>query len=140
MTLSSGTQQFLDHVQQAGQLINPTIAKRWTQATLQELGINLPKKSKNALVDALPDELSKMLGRIWYLFPPNESTTISALEFQEQVAQRSGNTDKNFAKYPIMAVFGAIQSQIGGNAAKSVYDDLSPELQGLWDRAAKAAA
>lgn len=60
---------------------------------------------------------------------------MSAIEFQERTARRCGNTDKNFARIPILAVMGGLRLFINGNMEKEVSDALSPELRALWEQA-----
>ena len=125
---------FYNTVQTMGKLRSPQHAQRWTRAVLQTLGLNLSKPAKKALKNALPEELAQFVSDVWWLFNFRDEE-ISASYFQERVARRAGNTDLNFAIYPIKAVFGALQGIISADVSRTVADSLSPELRELWQNA-----
>lgn len=125
---------FYTHVQQQGSLLTPDHAWIWTRGTLNMLGVNLSKGARNALTKALPEELQKQLsGVFWLAFFRN--TNLTAYEFQNRVARRSGNTDAQFAKRPVMAVFGALKKLVGENVSRQIAQDLAPEVRELWEKA-----
>ena len=103
-------------------------------ATLRTLALNLNGRTKKQLANALPEELSKQLKRqFWLLHFRNKSLT--CLEFQKMVANRAGNTDAQFARYPVTATFHSLKSLIPTNVSKAVADTLSPELSEMWQNA-----
>ncbi|MDA0243737.1 MAG: DUF2267 domain-containing protein [Chloroflexi bacterium] len=126
--------EFYALVQASAHLRTADHGRIWTRGTLNMLGVNLSKSAKKALSNALPDDLKKFLGGVFWLAFFRD-TNITALEFQNRVARRSGNTDAHFAKIPVTAVFGAIKQTVSPQVAKEVADSLSPELRGLWDKA-----
>jgi hypothetical protein len=62
---------------------------------------------------------------------------LSSLEFQKQVARRSGNTNAEFARYPTLAVFSGIQKYTDSDLNKRIAESLSPEVRELWEKAMK---
>lgn len=121
-------------VQQTGKLRTPDHARRWSHATLRTLALNLNGRTKKQLANALPEELSKQLKRqFWLLHFRNKSLT--CLEFQKMVANRAGNTDAQFARYPVTATFHSLKSLIPTDVSKAVADTLSPELSEMWQNA-----
>lgn len=121
-------------VQQIGKLRTPHHAQRWSHATLRTLALNLDGRTKKQLANALPEELSKQLKRqFWLLHFRNKSLT--CLEFQKMVANRAGNTDAQFARYPVQATFHALKSLVDSHVSQTVADTLSPELREMWQSA-----
>ena len=121
-------------VQQTGKLRTPDHARRWSEATLRTLALNLSRGAKKELAQALPEELSKQLKRqFWLLHFPDKSLT--QLEFQRMVARRAGNTDAQFARYPVQATFQGLKSLVGANVSNRVADGLSPDVRELWQNA-----
>ena len=51
------------------------------------------------------------------------------------VANRAGNTDAQFARYPVTATFHSLKSLIPADVSKAVADTLSPELSEMWQNA-----
>ena len=121
-------------VQQTGKLRTTDHARRWSQATLRTLALNLNGRTKKELARALPEELSKQLTRtFWLLHFRNKS--LPRLEFQKMVARRAGNTDAQFARHPITATFHNLKTLVGDNVSQTVADTLSPELREMWQAA-----
>ncbi len=130
----SDLNNYYEQVLSNGSLRTPDHAQRWSQAVLQTLGLNLQRSVKKSLGSALPEELnSQLYGVFWLLNFRNEE--MSALDFQERVAKRAGNSDKLFARLPTVAVFGAVKTMVGDKVANQVADDLAPELKNLWQGA-----
>lgn len=129
---------YYEFVQHAGNLRTPAHARRWSHGVLQTLGLNLSRSARRSLAQALPPELAQSLTDVFWLAHFRD-TNLSALEFQNAVARRCGNSDKEFAYYPVRAVFGGIQPLIGADVARSVADSLSPELRAIWQAAATLA-
>lgn len=126
--------RYYEHVQHVGKLRTPAHARRWSDGVLRTLGLNLSRSAKRALNQALPEELQRSLyGAFWLVHFRNPQ--LSALEFQNAVARRSGNSDKEFAYYPVLAVFGGLRLFITDETARQVADSLSPEVRALWQRA-----
>ncbi len=126
--------RYYHHIQHAGKLRTPEHARRWSDGVLRTLGLNLGRSAKRALGNALPDELRRSLyGAFWLVHFRNPN--LSALEFQNATARRSGNSDKEFAYYPVRAVFGGLRLFISDEVARQVADSLSPEVRALWQQA-----
>lgn len=114
-------------------------AARYSRAVLQTFGLNLPRGLKRELTNALPEQLGKDLNGVFWLAHFRD-TNYSAAEFQERVARRSGNTDKAFARHPILAVFGGLQALIDSDLSNRIADNISPDLRNLWQTATQMAA
>ena len=121
-------------VQSQGNLRTPQHAQRWSTAVLKTLGFNLDGRTKKRLANALPKELAADLTRVFWLAHFRNSN-LSSHEFQNQVSRRSGNSDPQFAKVPILAVFHGIKQMVDSNMQKAVADSLAPEVRELWERA-----
>lgn len=122
------------YVQKAGKLLSSAQALQWSNGTLKTLGVSVDRKTKRALAKELPEELSKQLTSVFWLLHfrnPNQS----AAEFRLMVARRSGNTDSDFARYPILAIFSGIKSLIDFDLSGRVSRSLSPEIRDIWIRA-----
>lgn len=132
--LDANLTKFYEHVQSAGALRTPEHAIRWSRGILQTLGLNLSKTAKKDLSAALPKELSDMVNGTWWLIH-FRNTEMSAIEFQERAARRCGNTDKNFARIPILAVMSGLRMFISSSTDDAVSEGLSPELRALWEQA-----
>jgi len=117
-----------------GKLRTPQHARRWSTAVLKTLGINLDGRTKKKLAKALPEELADDLTRVFWLLHFRNSN-LSSHEFQNQVARRSGNTDPDFARYPVLAVFHGVKEMIGSDTRQAVAKSLSPEVRELWENA-----
>ncbi len=121
-------------VQTQGNLRTPQHAHRWSTAVLKTLGFNLDGRTKKRLANALPNELGNDVKRVfWLLHFRNNS--LSSHEFQNQVSRRSGNSDPQFAKTPILAVFHGVKQMVDSNLQKAVADSLAPEVRKLWEQA-----
>jgi uncharacterized protein (DUF2267 family) len=134
MVTTRNLDTFFAYVQEHGYLRTPEHAERWTRAVLQTLGLNLSRGAKRALARALPGDLSDWLTDVFWLVHFRNRNQ-DALDFQRRVARRAGNTDKFFARKPIVAVFGALRQIIGDDVAQRVANDLSAELRELWEDA-----
>lgn len=121
-------------VQEKGNLLTPQHARRWSTAVLKTLGFNLDGRTKKQLANALPQELSDDVKRVFWLLHFRNSN-LSSHEFQNQVSRRSGNSDPQFAKMPILAVFHGIKQMVDGNLQQAVADSLAPEVRELWEKA-----
>ncbi|MFT5196699.1 MAG: hypothetical protein ACI9EW_001842 [Cellvibrionaceae bacterium] len=123
------------YVQASGNLLTADHAARWSDGTLQMLGVNLSGRVKKALKSALPESLSFQLGRVFwvaYFRDPN----MLFREFCTRVARRSrASSDPDFAAYPVQAIFGGLKALIDDDLSEKVRDDLSPELSKMWEDA-----
>ena len=122
------------YVQEAGKLRTAEHAERWSDGILRTLGVNLDRGTKRALARALPDELARSLTRVFWLLHFRDPN-LTAAEFQRMAARRSGNTDADFARYPVLAVFGGIKQMIDADLARNVAESLAPEIRELWHEA-----
>jgi uncharacterized protein (DUF2267 family) len=115
-----------------GKLRSTIHAKRWSDGVLKTLGTSLDRGTKRALGKSLPDELSSALyGVFWLLHFRDDAMT--RLDFQNRVARRSGNSDKEFAFYPTRAVFGEIKRFVDSEVEEKVAESLSPDIRELWN-------
>lgn len=134
MSRANDLSDFYSHVQQSGKLRTPAHAQRWSNAVLKTLGLNLDRRTKRKMADALPEELADALNRVFWLIH-FRNTGLTGDEFLNQVSRRSGNTDADFARYPTVAVFGGLKRMIGPDLADRVAQSLSPEVSQLWNQA-----
>jgi uncharacterized protein (DUF2267 family) len=134
MTHDENLSDFYHHVQEKGSLRTREHAKRWSEGVLKTLGVNLDRKTKKELAQALPKELADPLTRVFWLLHFRDSN-LSSYEFQHMVARRSGNTDPEFARHPILAVFGGVKQMIDADLEKKVAESLAPEVRDLWQEA-----
>lgn len=125
-------EEFYQHVQKAGQLPTRHHAERWTRSVLATLGFNLDRRTKKKLQQALPEDLAKAVGKVFFLAHFRDNTLTSAA-FRKAVARRSGNSDAQFAYYPTIAVFQAVKKLIGADLQQQVANTLSPEVRALWE-------
>ena len=58
-----------------------------------------------------------------------------AKEFQRRVGLCAGNTAWEFARIPVVAVFGGVKQLINADLQNQVEKTLSPELRQLWQQA-----
>ena len=133
---------FYEQVARDGSLMTPEISKRWTYSVLHALALNVDKKVRRNLQSALPEELSGFMKSAFWLYNALlgiRNTNITALEFQNLVARRAGNSDWQFAKIPTVAVFGAMKQYLSSELNNDVAESLSPELRELWHQAEKFA-
>ena len=125
---------FLEYVRTNGHLLTDRQAQMWTRGTLNMLGVNIDKAAKKKLGNALPPALKEWLYGVFWLAHFRD-TALTAHDFLNRIARRSGNTDAQFARYPVTAVFGALKRLEKNEANKQVADSLSPEVRALWDSA-----
>jgi uncharacterized protein (DUF2267 family) len=121
-------------IQTKGNLRTPQHAQRWSTAVLKTLGFNLDGRTKKRLANALPQELGTDLKRVFWLlhFRNNQ---LSSHDFQNQVSRRSGNSDPQFARTPILAVFHGVKQIVDNDTQQAVAQSLSPEVRELWEKA-----
>jgi uncharacterized protein (DUF2267 family) len=136
MRNDSQLQDYYEYVQKAGMLLSYELAQRWSTGVLKTLGFHLNGRTKRALAKALPEPLSRDLKDVFFLLHFRDPQ-LSSLEFQKQVAMRSGNTNAEFARYPILAVFSGIQRFTDSDLNQKIAKSLSPELREMWEQAAE---
>lgn len=125
---------FYKEVQEKAYLRTPEHAKRWTTSVLKTLGVQLDGGTKRALAKALPPALANDLkGVFWLLHFRNGRLTPA--EFQRQVALRAGHTDGQFARKPVMAVFGQVKGMIDKDLNSRVEKSLPAAIGELWREA-----
>lgn len=136
MTYSSNDEltDYFSHIQKAGKLRTPGHAQRWSRAVLKTLGLNLDRGTKKKLAKALPAELADDLNRVFWLLH-FRNAGLTQYEFLNQVARRAGNTDPDFARYPVTAVFHQIKAIVGQDVSNQVAETLSPEMRQMWQEA-----
>jgi uncharacterized protein (DUF2267 family) len=125
-------EDYFAYVAQHGALRTPTHAHYWSRATLNMLGVNLSKGVKKKLAAALPEELERELTRVFWVAYFRD-TNMPAHEFQNRVARRAGNTDPQFARIPVTAVFGGVKQLISRELSDEIAKDLAPEVRALWE-------
>lgn len=125
---------YYQHIKERGSLRTHDHAIRWSNATLNMLGVNLDGRTKKALAKALPEDLGRPLTRVFWLLH-FRNTNMPAKEFQRRVGLRAGNTDWEFARIPVVAVFGGVKQLINQDLQNQVEKTLSPELRQLWQQA-----
>ena len=125
---------YYQQVQTLGKLRTEAHAQRWSTAVLNTLGDNIDGRTKKRLAKALPEELATDLNRI-FRFKRFVYKDMAAWEFQNQAARRGGNTDPQFAKYPVLAVFHGLKSYIDNDLSRAVADALPTEVGDLWQQA-----
>ncbi len=131
----SNLEQFYQYVQNAGSLRSPQHARRWSDGVLKTLGLHLDRGTKRALAGALPPELAASLTRVFWLAHFRDRR-LPAQRFQKQAANRSGVTDAQFARAPILAIFRGVKELINDDElSRRVSATLSPEVRGLWEEA-----
>ena len=122
------------YVQNEGKLLSAAQARQWSSGTLKTLGLSVDRRSKRALAKKLPDDLSKDLTSVFWLLHFRDPKQ-SAAEFKSKVGRRSGNTDAEFAQFPILAVFSGLKAFIDFDLSGRVSRSLSPEIRDMWLRA-----
>lgn len=125
---------FYQYVQEKGKLRTLKHAERWSDGILKTLGTSLDRKTKKELARALPEELANSLTRVFWLLH-FRNPNLSSHEFQQTAARRSGNTDADFAYFPVRAVFGGVKQMIDAELADKVAETLPPEVQEIWEEA-----
>lgn len=117
-----------------GHLPTPDHARRWTESALKNLGFNLNGRAKRALAKALPKPWgAAVTGIFWLIHFPERNLTQE--EFLKRVARRAGNTDAEYARYPTLAVFGAVKGLIEDDLDRRVARALPEQVRGLWQEA-----
>lgn len=117
-----------------GNLRTPAHARRWSKAVLWTLGLNLDRRTKNKLAQALPDELAHDLTRAFWLLH-FRNANLPQQEFLKNVAKRSGHTDAAFARQPTQAVFSEVRQLIGKEVNDQIVQALAPQIRDLWEQA-----
>lgn len=125
---------YYEYIEKNGKLRSPEHARRWSRGVLNMFGTVLDGRTKRALAKALPDELAAPLKSVFWLIHFRNSN-MTSYEFQNRVARRSGNSDARFARFPTMAVFGAVKQIINKELTDRVAQTLAPELRDLWQNA-----
>ena len=137
MSQQNGTAELTDYynlVMTQGKLRTPQHAERWSKATLRTLGLNLDRGTKKRISKELPEPLAFYLNRsFWLLHFRNDQ--LSSHDFCQAVGRRSGNTDPDFARLPVRAVFAGMKQYLSNESKKKVADTLSPEVRELWQNA-----
>ncbi len=126
--------KFYSYVQNEGKLLSSAQARLWSSGTLKTLGLCVDRRTKRALAKELPEDLAKDLTSVFWLLhfrDPNQS----ADEFKLKVGRRSGNSDSEFAQFPILAVFSGLKAFIDFDLSGRVSRSLSPEIRDMWLRA-----
>jgi hypothetical protein len=100
---------------------------------LKTLGFHLNGRTKRALVKVLPEPLSDDVKDVFFLLHFRDQS-VSQQTFQKQVAMRSGNTNAEFARFPILAVFSGIRRFTNSKLNQRISDTLAPEIQALWEQ------
>lgn len=125
---------YFAYIQNAGKLRTTAHAQRWSRATLKTLGLSLDRGTKRKLAKALPAELAGDLTRVFWLVHFRDSS-LTPYDFLNQVSRRAGNTDPDFARYPVTAVFHQLKAIVGQDTANQVAQALSPEMRQMWEAA-----
>lgn len=125
---------FYRYVRSEGKLLTDAHARRWTDGVLRTLGTSLDRGTKKKLADALPDELSSPLTRVFWLLH-FRNPDLSAEQFRRMAARRSGNTDADFAYFPTRAVFAGLKQMIDRDLEQDVAEHLAPQIRDLWQNA-----
>ncbi len=126
--------RYYQQIQTLGKLRTVAHAQRWSTAVLNTLGDNIDGRTKKRLAKALPEELSSDLTRI-FRFKRFVYKEMPAWEFQNQAARRGGNTDPQFAKFPVIAVFHGLKNFLDNDLSQAVADALPTEVSSLWQQA-----
>lgn len=132
--MNDNVNDYYHTVQTMGSLRTPDHARRWSTAVLKTLGVNLDRKTKKKLAKALPEDLGRDLKRLFWLVH-FRNKNMSKQEFQFEVSKRSGNSDWQFAKTPIRAVFHGVKELIDNDTNQAVAQSLAPDVRELWQQA-----
>ena len=125
---------YYQNIQQNGRLPTVAVAQRWNEGVLRTLGLNLNRKIKKQLGNALPEELAYYLKRTFWLLHFRDRGK-SSEEFLKEVARRSGSSDPDSARVPTEAVIHEVKVFAGEDVSDAVADSLAPELSELWQQA-----
>jgi uncharacterized protein (DUF2267 family) len=133
MTQSDGFDRtnYYTQIQKRGLLLTAEVAENWSEAVLKTLSFNIDRRTKKRLAKALPQELATDLMRPFWLLHFRDLNK-SRQEFLKDVANRSGNTDANFARNPTRAVFHQVKTIAGDDVSDAVSESLAPEINRLW--------
>jgi uncharacterized protein (DUF2267 family) len=126
-------QDYYEFVQKQGNLLSYELAQRWSTGVLKTLGFHLDGRTKRNLAKVLPKPLADDLKDVFFLLHFRDPQ-LSSLDFQKQVARRSGNTNAEFARFPILAVFGGIQRYTNSKLNQRIAEALSTEVRELWEQ------
>lgn len=121
-------------IKEKGAMISEGQARRWSEAVLRMLGLQMGKSGKKALSDSLPEELSHDLNRVFRLMH-FRNTNLPLSEFQSMVARRGGASDPQYALMAIEGVFAGVKSIVDKNTIDKVAESLAPELREVWEQA-----
>ncbi len=127
-------ESYYQQIQENAHLPTASHARRWSDAVLRSLGLQLDRGSKKALARALPDPLAASLTQVFWLVH-FRNKNLTSLDFQNQVARRAGNSDKQFARVPVLAVFSGLKQWLNNDLDRRVSEKLSPEVRELWQKA-----
>ncbi|MEZ4518988.1 MAG: DUF2267 domain-containing protein [Chloroflexota bacterium] len=127
-------QSFYVNVEDDARLRTPAHAERWTEAVLRTMGFNLGGGTKKDLANALPDELAHELKRGWKLINLH-NPRLSQTDFLKEVARRSGNTDKAYARTATTAVFRNLKQFLDTDLTREVARSLPKDVATLWEEA-----
>ena len=130
--------EFYEFVKREGQLLTVELAERWSAGVLKTLGFHLNGRTKRSLSKVLPEPLSDQVKDVFFLLHFRDPE-LSAMEFQKQVARRSGNTNAEFARFPTIAVFAGIRRFTNSKLNERIADALSPEVRELWEASEKVS-
>lgn len=122
---------FYAEVVRRGNMRSADQAALVSSAVLHTLGFNLSGGVKRELARALPADLAHELTRGWRLIHFRD-THLPLEKFAADVALHSGNTDPQYARMAVAAVFGQLKRLIDDDLSRRVGKDLSPEVRDLW--------
>ncbi len=125
---------YYQSIQTNGSLLTPGQSRRWSQAVLRTLGLNLDRKTKKQLAQTLPEEPAQDLMRAFWLVHFRDKNKPAEVFFKD-AARRGGNTDAQFAKIPTTAVFHALKQFAGQDVSDKVAESLAPEIRAYWEQA-----
>lgn len=114
----------------------PTVehAKRWSNAVLRTLGFHLNRHTKRELARALPPELAEPLTRPFRLLHFRDPN-LPLKQFIKEAALRGGNTDPDFARYPVRAVFRSLRTLLDSDLDQQVAEALPSAVATFWKNA-----
>jgi uncharacterized protein (DUF2267 family) len=124
---------YYEAIRQNGRLRTRAIAEDWNEAVLRTLSLNVDRRTKKQLADALPEALAYYLKRQFWLLHFRDKNK-SRHVFLNEIARRSGNSDTDFARLPTKAVFHEVKTLAGKEVSDAVAEALAPELSELWQQ------
>ncbi len=128
---NSQLDDFYGFIRNRATLRSTNHAREWARGTLEMLGTILDRGTKRAVSKNLPADLARSLNGIFWLAYFRNSN-YPAEEFCQRVARRSGNSDSEFARIPVKAVFAGLQLYLGPDLDQRVSKSLPPEIQQMW--------